>query len=208
MSSYCQTTRHNPVFQPHHDQIHGFPCDDDNRLFEYYCLEIAQAGLSWQTIVKKHQGMKQAFDDFSIRKVAHYAEDDINRLMQCADVIKYRLKIEAIIGNAQAILAIQDKQTAKQPFAQWLYQQHCDIISILQENSYTTREALLADAKKYWIKILKTQFRFVGKEIVGEFLTGIAYLPDAHDADCPIGQKISAQYGETLPYYDLLKLLK
>ncbi len=208
MSSYCEAARSNPLLNYHHDQIHGFPCQNDHSLFEYYCLEVAQAGLSWQTIMKKHQGMRRAFDNFDIHIVANYSETDIARLMQEEDVIKYRLKIDAIIGNARAMIDIQKEYKS---FSQWLEMQHGTLIKSIQENIQENIQAnvqipIIDFAKAYWIKLLKKHFRFVGKEIVGEFLTGIAYLPNAHDADCPIGKKIK-QENSHLPYQDFAKIL-
>ena len=197
MSDYCHEAEKNPIFKHHHDIIHGVPCDDDNLLFEYYCLEIAQAGLSWRTIIQKHQGMRIAFDLFDIDKVANYGENDIERLMQEKDVIKYRLKIESIIGNAQKIIEFQQEFGS---FAAWIQHQHQILLTQLPEkkqwkqNGIESKAELLLFAKKYWIKIFKKNFRFAGPEIVNEFLMGIAYLPDAHTPDCPIGVEIRRKH--------------
>ena len=173
--------------------IHGVPCDDDNLLFEYYCLEIAQAGLSWRTIIQKHQGMRLAFDLFDIEIVANYGEQDIERLMQEKDVIKYRLKIESIIGNAQKIIKFQQEFGS---FGAWIQHQHQLLLTQLSErqNGIEGKAETLLFAKKYWIKLFKKHFRFAGPEIVNEFLMGIAYLPDAHAPDCVIGEEIRHKY--------------
>ena len=198
MSNYCEEAEKNPIFQSHHDNLHGRPAKDDNQLFEFYCLEIAQAGLSWQTIIKKHHGMKAAFDGFDIATVAAYQQADIDRLMRDDDVIKYRLKIDAIIYNANAILALQKQ---KGSFANFLHETHCLIGQELQNQIFTSKTTKIFEAKKRWIKIFKAHFKFVGSEIVGEFLMGIAYLPNAHHQDCPIFHEIKQQY-QKLPFED------
>ncbi len=201
MSGYCLAAQQNILLQNHHDTEHGFPCLDDNRLFEFYCLEIAQAGLSWQTIMKKQRGMRCAFDNFDVAKVAAYQETDIARLMQTKDVIKYRLKIEAMIGNARAILNLQKEHGS---FADWLALQHHHIQQVISERECSTVVAKITLAKELWVKALKKQFKFVGNEIVQEFLMGIAYLPNAHDCDCPIYHFICQKFPD-LPYYDFMR---
>ncbi|MCH9853309.1 MAG: DNA-3-methyladenine glycosylase I [Alphaproteobacteria bacterium] len=206
MSSYCQEAEKNPIFKHHHDNIHGVPCDDDNLLFDYYCLEIAQAGLAWRTIMQKHQGMRLAFDLFDVATVANYGEKDIERLMQEKDVIKYRLKIESIIGNARKIIEFQQEYGS---FAAWLQNHHQILLTQLTEKQteIESKEELLLFAKKYWVKIFKKHFRFAGPEIVNEFLMGIAYLPDAHAETCEVGKKIREKHPR-LPFDDLVGLMR
>jgi len=95
-SSYCQailTMDKNNVHRIYHDEFYGFPIEDDNELFERLILEINQAGLSWDTILKKQQNFKKAYKDFNIKKVATFKEKDFERLMNDAGIIRNRLKI-------------------------------------------------------------------------------------------------------------------
>src|SRR2546423_4727294 len=91
----------------YHDQEWGVPLHDDRRLFEFLILEGAQAGLSWETILKKRENYRRAFDNFDARKVAKYDAREIKRLLADAGIVRNRLKIAAAIHNAKAFLAVQ-----------------------------------------------------------------------------------------------------
>ena len=109
-TTYCdfvQNAGKDTVHRHYHDQEYGFPIHDDNLLFARLVLEINQAGLSWETILKKKDNFFKAFDDFSIDKVARYTASKKEKLMQDAGIIRNRLKIEAAIHNAKAIKIIQ-----------------------------------------------------------------------------------------------------
>ena len=112
--SYCTYVNNNPSEQPdyflhkqYHDHAYGFPIKDDNELFGRFLLEINQAGLSWILMLRKQEGFRKAYDNFSIEKVAGYDESDRERLMQDAGIVRNRLKINAAIVNAQKILELK-----------------------------------------------------------------------------------------------------
>lgn len=105
----------------YHDYHYGFPLLDDNELFCRLVMEINQAGLSWETILKKEQSFRKAYDNFDIQKVAHYSEDDIDRLMLDSGIIRNRLKIKAAIKNAQTIYELQKEYGS---FYKWLLHMH------------------------------------------------------------------------------------
>ena len=155
------------VHKPYHDLHYGFPIQDDNELFCRLVLEINQAGLSWTTILKKQESFRKAYHNFNIKKVAGYKEKDFNRLMNDAGVIRNRLKINAAIENAKAILAIQKEHGS---FKNWIDKQY-------------------PLTKAEWVKVFKKTFRFTGGEIVNEFLQSTGYLPGAHDESCVIYKK-------------------
>lgn len=152
----------------YHDKHYGFPIHDDNELFGRLVLEINQAGLSWETILKKEETFRKGYHNFNIRKVAAYAETDRRRLLADAGIIRNRLKINAAIENANTILVLQ-KQFGS--FEKWLEFNH-------------------PKTKEEWIKVFKKTFRFTGGEIVNEFLMSIGFLPGAHSSDCKIHKKI------------------
>lgn len=152
------------IHQRYHDQQYGFPIHDDNELFCRLILEINQAGLSWETILKKEATFREAYDQFEIQKVAAYTEADRERLMANPGVIRNRLKINAAIENAKTILELQ---RAHGSFAAWL-------------DSHFPRKL------EEWVKLFKKTFRFTGGEIVNEFLVSIGFLPGAHDETCSI----------------------
>ena len=109
-TTYCDFVRgkgKDTVHRDYHDNEYGFPIDDDNLLFARLILEINQAGLSWETILKKKDNFFKAFDDFNIDKVARYSATKKEKLMQDAGIIRNRLKIEAAVHNAKAIKRIQ-----------------------------------------------------------------------------------------------------
>src|SRR6187200_891873 len=86
----------------YHDKFYGFPIRDDNELFGRLIMEINQAGLSWETILKKEAGFRKAYHNFDIRKVSAYGEKDRTRLLADPGIIRNRLKINAAIENAKA----------------------------------------------------------------------------------------------------------
>ena len=106
--TYCEFVRSgkaHPVHVHYHDHVYGFPVETDDALFERLVLEINQAGLSWETILKKQDSFRTAYDSFAIAKVAAYGESDIARLLADPGIIRNRLKVRAAITNAQKILA-------------------------------------------------------------------------------------------------------
>lgn len=153
----------------YHDHQYGFPIENDDALFGRLLLEINQAGLSWTLMLRKQDSFQKAYSDFSIDKVAAYGEEDIQRLLSDAGIIRNRLKINAAITNAQRILELQHEYGS---FKNWLDAHH-------------------PLPKEAWVKLFKKNFRFVGGEIVGEFLMSTGYLPGAHDVDCPIYSTLS-----------------
>jgi len=156
------------VHKIYHDKHYGFPIHDDNELFCRLILEINQAGLSWTTILKKQESFRRAYHDFNIKKVAAYKEKDFIRLMNDAGVIRNRLKINAAIENAKAIIVLQKENGS---FKNWLDKNH-------------------PLKKEDWIKVFKKTFRFTGGEIVNEFLMSTGYLPGAHEDTCVIYKKV------------------
>lgn len=152
----------------YHDNHYGFPLHDDNELFCRLVLEINQAGLSWETILKKEQNFRRAYDSFDIAKVASYTEKDRERLLADAGIIRNRLKVNAAVENAKAILKIQAEYGS---FKNWLDRHH-------------------PLTKEEWTKLFKKTFRFTGGEIVNEFLMSTGYLKGAHAENCPVHAKI------------------
>ena len=107
MTSRCDWGNGNDLMVRYHGTEWGVPSHDDSHLFEMIVLEGSQAGLSWQTILNKREGYRQAFADFDLTTVSAYDESDVERLVQDAGIVRHRGKIEATIGNASAALAVQ-----------------------------------------------------------------------------------------------------
>lgn len=115
--SRCNWCLGDPIYMDYHDTQWGKPVYDDEQLFAMLCLEAMQSGLSWITILKRKDNYYRAFDGFDTKKISQYDDDKINALMQDAGIIRHRKKIEAIVANARAYLAIQ--QTGS--FADYLW---------------------------------------------------------------------------------------
>lgn len=169
MSGYCDSAPGHPVHGPYHDCEYGFPVDDDRVLFERLCLEIMQAGLSWEIVLKKRVGLARAFDGFDPAVVAGYGEDDVARLMSDSGIIRNRRKIDACIENARRLAALR---VERESFAAWIDAHH-------------------PLSKEEWVKLFRKTFVFMGGEVVGEFLMSIGYLPGAHRDDCPVFARIA-----------------
>lgn len=170
-SSYCHAASSHPLHEAYHAGEYGFPLRDGDELFERLLLEINQAGLSWLTILKKRDGMREAYDGFSVETVAAYDEADRARLLSDSRIIRNRLKVDAAIANARRVLELRESHGS---FADWLDAHH-------------PRE------KADWVKLFKSTFRFTGGEITGEFLMSIGYLPGAHHEACPVYDRIAAR---------------
>jgi DNA-3-methyladenine glycosylase I len=102
----CWWCGDDPTYVAYHDEDWGTPIHDDRELFELLCLEGFQAGLAWITILRKRPAFRAAFEGFDLETVASYEEPDVERLLGDAGIVRHRGKIEATIGNAQAVLAL------------------------------------------------------------------------------------------------------
>ncbi len=170
MNWYCDVAPNNPIHESYHDREYGFPKTDERELFELLCLEIMQAGLNWELILKRRAGMRAAFNDFEVDAVAAYGEDDRARLLADARIIRNRLKVGAILHNARVVQGMRGDFGG---FAGWLAAHH------------PRRHA-------DWVKLFKKTFRFTGGEIVNEFLMCTGHLPGAHRDTCPVHAKTVA----------------
>jgi DNA-3-methyladenine glycosylase I len=170
-TTYCEFVQFagkDTVHRDYHDKEYGFPIEDDNLLFARLVLEINQAGLSWETILKKKDNFFAAFDQFNIDKVARYSAAKKEKLMQDAGIIRNRLKIESVVDNAKKIKTLQKEFGS---FKNWLDAHH-------------------PKTKEEWVKLFKQTFRFTGGEIVNEFLMSTGYLPGAHAENCAVYKKV------------------
>lgn len=164
MSAYCAFAPGNPVHQHYHAHEHGFPNRDETVMFERLCMEIMQAGLSWEIVLKRRATMKAAFAGFVVDRVAAFDDADRTRLLADPGIIRNRLKVDAIINNARTVQGLQRSHGS---FDGWLAAHH-------------------PRNKAAWVTLFRATFRFTGGEIVGEFLMSLGYLPGAHAADCPV----------------------
>jgi DNA-3-methyladenine glycosylase I len=172
--SYCSAIENmrpesrKALHKKYHDHYYGFPIHDDNELFGRLVMEINQAGLSWETILKKEEGFRNAYHNFNIQKVAAYNEADRERLLNDSGIIRNRLKVNAAIENAKTIIALQEEFGS---FEKWLEHHHPKTLP-------------------EWMKLFKKTFKFTGGEIVNEFLMSIGYLTGSHDENCPVYHRV------------------
>src|SRR3990172_189659 len=170
MAWYCEVAPGHPIHGPYHDREYGFPIDDESLLFERLTLEIFQAGLSWLIVLKKRDGLRIGFENFNVDRVADFIPADVERLANDASIIRNRRKIEATIKNAQVV---RNLRASHGGFARWIEAHHP--LNRLE-----------------WCKLFRNTFSFMGKEVVGEVLMSIGYLPGAHDVQCPVHRRIVA----------------
>ena len=175
MSSYCDFALGHSLHGPYHDREYGVPDRNEAVLFERLVLEINQAGLSWETILRKRDGFRRAYDGFVVDTVAAYGPRDRERLLADPGIIRNRLKVEAAVHNAQVVQRLRDTHGG---FAEWL--------------DAHLLEGDAARDKTGWVKLFKRTFRFTGGEITGEFLMSLGYLPGTHRLDCPAFARIAA----------------
>ena len=144
----------------YHDVEWGTPLHDDRLLFEFLILEGMQAGLSWETVLRKRDAFRRAFVRFDPARVARFTSTDVARLMKDETIIRNRAKIEAAIGNAKALLAVR-KQLGTFDGYVW---------------TFADKDALSKDLKK-------RGFRFVGPTIVESFMQAVGIRND-HERTC------------------------
>jgi len=105
----CGWAGEDPLYVQYHDEEWGVPAHDDRHLFEMICLEGAQAGLSWITILRKRENYRVAFDYFDAQEIARYTDDKIAALLQNPGIVRNQLKVNGVVKNARGFLAIQEE---------------------------------------------------------------------------------------------------
>ena len=163
----------------YHDQEWGVPLHDDQKLFEFICLEGAQAGLSWETILKKRENYRQAFDNFQPEMIAKYNQKKIERLLADAGIVRNRLKIASFIQNAKAFLAVQKEFDSFDKYIwQFAPQQPGKAPKTLKDIVART-----TDSDRMSKDLQKRGFNFVGSTICYAFMQAVGIVND-HSADC------------------------
>jgi DNA-3-methyladenine glycosylase I len=162
----------------YHDQEWGVPAHDDRTLFEFLILEGAQAGLSWETILRKREHYRAAFDNFDPRKVANYDKRKLEKLLGDAGIIRNRLKISSAVGNAKAFLEVQ-KEFGSFDIYVWGFVNGRTIRrkrgAPLQ--AHTPESDILSGA------LAKRGFKFVGSTICYSFMQAVGMVND-HEPGC------------------------
>jgi DNA-3-methyladenine glycosylase I len=170
----------NPLSIRYHDEEWGVPVHDDRTLFEYLLLEGAQAGLSWDTILRKREAYRRAFDEFDPEVVAGYDQRKVDALLADAGIVRNRLKITAAIRNAQAFLRVREEFGSFDAYI-WQFvgdQPRRNAWRSLAELPATTpvSDAMSKDLKR-------RSFTFVGSTICYAFMQSIGIVND-HVVGC------------------------
>jgi DNA-3-methyladenine glycosylase I len=159
----------------YHDEEWGVPCHDDRTLFEFLVLEGAQAGLSWETVLRKRDAYRRAFDDFDAARIAGYAAPDVERLLVDAGIIRNRAKIEGTVASARIWLDIMEKRSG---FSHLLWDR---IDGKPQQNKFnSTRQIPAATDLSLAIskELAGRGFKFVGPTIIYAFMQAVGMVND------------------------------
>jgi DNA-3-methyladenine glycosylase I len=165
---------------PYHDEEWGVPLHDDRGLFEFVILEGAQAGLSWDTILKKRARYREVFDGFAVEQVARYDKKKVRELLKDAGIIRNKLKIAATISNAQAFLKVQEEFGS---FDKYIWQ---FVGGKPKRNAWKTHKRLpakTAESDAMSKDLQKRGFRFVGSTICYAFMQATGMVND-HLVQC------------------------
>ena len=169
-----------PLGIAYHDAEWGVPVHDDQVLFEFITLEGAQAGLSWETILKKRDGYRAAFAGFDPRRVARFTPTRCTRLMGDAGIVRNRLKIESTVANARAFLAVQREHGTFDRFL-WDFVGGAPLANRWRATERLPARTGLSDALSRELK--RRGFRFVGSTICYAFMQAVGVVND-HATTC------------------------
>jgi DNA-3-methyladenine glycosylase I len=164
----------------YHDREWGVPLHDDRALFELLILEGAQAGLSWETILKKRDNYRLAFDDFDAAKIARYDRRKIKRLLADPGIVRNRLKIAAAVGNAKAFLAVQKESGSFDAYI-WQFVGGRPLRNRRRALKEIPARTAVSDAMSR--DLSRRGFKFVGSTICYAFMQAVGMVND-HVADC------------------------
>ena len=176
----CGWVSQDPLYIAYHDNEWGVPETDSKKLFEMICLEGQQAGLSWITVLKKRENYRACFHQFDPGKGAAMQEEDVERLVQDAGIIRHRGKIQAIIGNARAYLQMEQNG---EPFVDfvWSFVNHQPQVTQATTLSEIPTSTSASDALSKALK--KRGFKFVGTTICYSFMQACGLVND-HVVGC------------------------
>jgi len=181
----CAWCPDDPLYVAYHDTEWGRPVRDERHLFEMLCLEGAQAGLSWLTVLRKRDNYRRAFDDFDPRKIARYDAAKRRRLLNDPGIIRNKLKVNAFISNAKAYL---EMHTSKTSFSDHLWQ-FTDGKTVRRRPVYLGQIAPFSELSDAMSKDLKKRgFRFVGSTICYAFMQAVGMI-DEHQRNCWVAGK-------------------
>jgi DNA-3-methyladenine glycosylase I len=180
----------NDLLIAYHDHEWGVPVRDDRTLFEFLILEGAQAGLSWDTILKKRERYRKVFAGFDPARVARFDAAKVKSLLQDAGIVRNRLKVESAVTNARAFLKVQREFGGEGGFARyiWGFVGDTPIDNRPRARRDVPASSPISDAMSKDLK--KRGFRFVGTTICYAFMQAVGMVND-HLVSCPRHAKLS-----------------
>lgn len=169
-----------PLGIEYHDREWGVPVHDDRVLFEFLLLEGAQAGLSWETILKKRDGYRAAFAAFDPSAVARFSPARLERLLQRPDIVRNRLKVLSAVTNARAFLAVQQEFGS---FDAYVWRFVGGVPRVNAPRSLRDIPARTAESDALSKDLLRRGFKFVGSTICYAFMQAVGMVND-HTVEC------------------------
>ena len=191
MTDRCEWAGGDPLYVAYHDAEWGVPLRDERALFELLCLEGAQAGLAWITILRKREGYRRAFAGFAAERVAAYDADDVARLLADPGIVRNRAKVDAAIGNARAWLRLSDEVGSPVTHL-WSF-----VGGEPTRNAWRTLADVPAetDASRAMSRDLRSRgFRFIGPTIAYAFMQSAGMVND-HVVGCFRHAEVAALAG-------------
>ena len=176
----CAWAATDPIFFAYHDHQWGVPKYEVQLLFEFLVLEIMQAGLSWRTVLQKRTALQQTFDHFDIKKIAGYRRQKITELLDNAAIIRHRLKIQAVVHNAQQCLRLVQQGSDFSSFV-WQLTAGKPQLNYWQQPAKVPTATPLSDQLSKQLK--DYGFKFIGTTICYSFMQAIGMVND-HLLDC------------------------
>jgi DNA-3-methyladenine glycosylase I len=170
----------NDLARLYHDSEWGVPIHDDKKLFEFLILEGAQAGLSWDTILRKRENYRVAFDDFDAEKIALYDEKKVKKLLQNEGIVRNHLKIASTIRNAKSYLKILDEFDSFDLYV-WRFVDGKPIVNDWKNLSEVPAKTSVSEAMSKDLR--KRDFNFIGSTICYAFMQATGMVND-HLVSC------------------------
>lgn len=170
----------NDLLIAYHDAEWGVPAHEDRRLFEFLTLEGAQAGLSWDTVLRKRENYRRAFDDFDAEKIVCYDEKKLNELLLNEGIVRNRLKIASAVSNAKNYLQVKDEFGSFDSYI-WSFVDGKPIVNAWKDLSEVPAKTFVSDAMSKDLK--RRGFNFVGSTICYAFMQACGLVND-HLVSC------------------------
>ncbi|MFZ3577560.1 DNA-3-methyladenine glycosylase I [Virgibacillus sp. DJP39] len=180
MKNRCDWVTSDPVYIDYHDNEWGRPTHNDTELFEMLCLEGAQAGLSWITILKRRENYRKAFDNFNPDLIKDYDEEKIQELLQDEGIIRNKLKVRSVVNNAQAFLKVQKEFGSFDSYI-WSFVDGEPILNNWKDHSEVP--ASTEESVKMSKDLKKRGFKFIGPTICYAYMQSTGMVND-HVKEC------------------------